>query len=69
MTITFARSLVARKTCGVSAGKKQASPAFISKLHDEVLMLHGEARNFSSILRCTCLVYLERQVALPVAAE
>ena len=32
-------------------------------------MLHGEARNFSSILRCTCLVYLERAAPLAVAAE
>ena len=36
-----------------------STPAFISKLHDEVLMLRGEPRNFSSILRCTCLVWLE----------
>ena len=46
-----------------------STPAFISKLHDEVLLLHGETRNFSSILRCTCLVHLERQAPLPVAAE
>ena len=46
-----------------------STPAFISKLHDEVLLLHGEARNFSSVLRCTCLVWLERQVPLAVAAE
>jgi len=45
-----------------------STPAFISKLHDEVLLLHGEA-NFSSVLRCTCLVWLERQVPLAVAAE
>ena len=32
-------------------------------------MLHGEARNFSSILRCTCLLWLERQVPLAFAAE
>ena len=40
------------------------TPAFISKLHEEVLMLHGEARNFSSMLRCTCLLWLERQTPL-----
>ncbi len=53
----------------IAAGERLSTPAFISKLHDEVLMLHGEARNFSSILRCTCLVWLERQAPLAVAAE
>ncbi|WP_414833076.1 ribbon-helix-helix domain-containing protein [Afifella sp. YEN Y35] len=36
---------------------------FLTTLHDEVLALHGEARNFSSLLRCTCLVHLERRGA------
>ena len=53
----------------IAAGEGLTTPGFISKLHDEVLMLHGEARNFSSILRCTCLVYLERAAPLAVAAE
>lgn len=35
-------------------------PAFVSKLHDEVLELHGEPKNFTALLRCTCLVYLDR---------
>ncbi len=33
---------------------------FISKLHDEVVLAHGEARNFASLLRCCCLIYLDR---------
>jgi len=54
----------------IAAGEAVSTPAFISKLHEEVLLLHGEARNFSSVLRCTCLCWLERQVpALAVAAE
>ena len=53
----------------MAAGEGVSTPAFISKLHDEVLLLHGEARNFSSVLRCTCLVWLERQAPLAVAAE
>lgn len=53
----------------IAAGEGVSTPAFISKLHDEVLMLHGEARNFSSVLRCTCLVWLERRAPLAVAAE
>ncbi|HMO08813.1 MAG TPA: ribbon-helix-helix domain-containing protein [Paracoccaceae bacterium] len=34
------------------------TPAFISKLHSEVLENHGEAANFSSLLRCACMIHL-----------
>jgi len=37
---------------GMSLGK------FVTKLHDEVLELHGEVNNFASLLRCSCLIYL-----------
>jgi predicted DNA-binding ribbon-helix-helix protein len=37
-----------------------ATPVFLSKLHSEVVELHGEPVNFSSLLRCTCLVYQEQ---------
>ena len=53
----------------IADGEGVSTPAFISKLHEEVLLLHGEARNFSSVLRCTCLVWLEGQGPLAVAAE
>lgn len=36
---------------------------FISTLYDEVIELHGETRNFTSLLRCACLVHLERDGA------
>lgn len=36
-----------------------STPAFLSKLHSEVLELSGEPTNFTSLLRCTCLTYLE----------
>jgi predicted DNA-binding ribbon-helix-helix protein len=43
------------------AGAEDLSVAkFISKLHDEVVLAHGEARNFASLLRCCCLIYLDR---------
>ena len=49
------------------------TPGFISKLHTEVLELHGEARNFTSLLRCACLQFLKREAGLlpvaPIAAE
>ncbi|MBW4710411.1 ribbon-helix-helix domain-containing protein [Roseobacter sp. YSTF-M11] len=38
-----------------------STPAFISTLHSEVLELHGEPSNFSSLLRCACLVFLDKK--------
>lgn len=35
------------------------TPAFVSKLHGEVLELYGESKNFTALLRCTCLLYRE----------
>jgi predicted DNA-binding ribbon-helix-helix protein len=43
----------------IAAAQGMSTPQFIGKLHDEVLDLHGEARNFTSLLRCACLVWLE----------
>lgn len=36
-----------------------STPSFISKLHSEVLELRGEPENFTSLLRCACLVFIE----------
>jgi predicted DNA-binding ribbon-helix-helix protein len=44
----------------IAAGEGMSTPAFMSKLHSEVLELHGEPANFSSVLRCTCLIFLEQ---------
>ncbi|KQT47448.1 arylsulfate sulfotransferase [Aureimonas sp. Leaf454] len=43
-------------------------PRFLTALYDEVLELHGEARNFASLLRCACLRFAEtgRTTTLPV---
>lgn len=35
------------------------TPGFVSKLHAEVLEIHGEIKNFTSLLRCTCLLHSE----------
>jgi predicted DNA-binding ribbon-helix-helix protein len=53
------------------AGREGLStPQFVSKLHDEVLELRGEVRNFASLLRCACLVHLRPAEAAPaIAAE
>lgn len=37
-------------------------PRFISTLHNEVLMLNGETPNFTSHLRCICMVALENKM-------
>ena len=45
----------------IAASEDLSTPQFVSKLHTEVVALHGEASNFSSMLRCTCLIYMEKQ--------
>jgi len=48
------------------------TPIFISKLHSEVLELRGEPVNFTSLLRCACLKFMEVSPAhepLVIAAE
>jgi predicted DNA-binding ribbon-helix-helix protein len=45
---------------GMSTGR------FISKLHDEVLELRGEVGNFTSLLRVTCSVFIERNQGMNV---
>lgn len=47
----------------IAAREGLTTPQFVSKLHDEVLELHGEARNFTSLLRCACLVDAARAPA------
>lgn len=43
----------------ISAKEGTTTPAFISKLHSEVLELRGEPVNFTSLLRCACLKFME----------
>ncbi|MEL7257840.1 MAG: ribbon-helix-helix domain-containing protein [Pseudomonadota bacterium] len=56
----------------IAANEDVTTPAFVSKLHGEVLELHGEPKNFTSLLRCTCLVWQDAQAAAQtgqIAAE
>ena len=49
-----------------------STPAFISRLHSEVLELNGEATNFTSLLRCACTIHLgdlDQDEATRLAAE
>ena len=36
------------------------TPALVSRLHAEVIELRGEAPNFTSLLRCACLIRLDQ---------
>jgi predicted DNA-binding ribbon-helix-helix protein len=54
---------------GIAAGEAMSVPRFISTLHNEVLLRWGETPNFTSHLRCICLVAMEKGLAEPVAAE
>lgn len=37
-----------------------STPRFVATLHDEVLELTGEVRNFASLLRVACATFLAR---------
>ena len=45
----------------IAAGEGMTVPRFISTLHREVLLTWGEVPNFTSHLRCICLVAIETQ--------
>lgn len=56
----------------IAARDGLSTPAFISQLHSEVLILRGEPPNFTSLLRTACLVSLaagEHHNAMTMAAE
>lgn len=36
-----------------------STPVFLSTLHSEVLELRGEPSNFTSLVRCACLKFME----------
>lgn len=48
---------------GIAAAEGMTTPAFVSRLHSEVLELKGEAANFTSLLRCACLIRQEQIMA------
>ena len=43
-----------------AAAEGVSTPSFVSKLHAEVLELRGEPGNFTSLLRCACLLHKDR---------
>ncbi len=42
----------------IAAKEGVSTPAFLSKLHSEVLEQQGEVTNFTSLLRCACTIHL-----------
>lgn len=40
---------------GMAKDEGVSTPIFLSTLHSEVIEIHGEARNFTSLLRCACV--------------
>jgi predicted DNA-binding ribbon-helix-helix protein len=52
----------------IAAREGLSVPSFISTLHNEVLLMWGPVPNFTSHLRCICLVALQqRATELPAA--
>ena len=42
----------------IAARQGMTTPRFLSTLYDEVLELHGQISNFTSLLRVACVLYL-----------
>jgi len=53
----------------IAASQDLSTPRFLSMLYDEALNLHGEVANFTSLLRVSCLKYMESQAKAARAAR
>ena len=53
----------------IAAKEGVSTPAFLSKLHSEVLEQQGEVTNFTSLLRCACTIHLGEFDKLPLVAS
>ena len=49
----------------IAAKEGISTPAFLSKLHSEVLEQQGEVHNFTSLLRCACTIHLGELEKVP----
>jgi predicted DNA-binding ribbon-helix-helix protein len=45
----------------IAAAQGMPMSKFLSLLHEEALEIHGEISNFSSLLRCCCLNFLDKE--------
>jgi predicted DNA-binding ribbon-helix-helix protein len=48
----------------IAAKEGMSLAKFLTTLHSEVLDHYGEVKNFASLLRCSCLIYRSRKVAV-----
>ena len=53
----------------VAVAQGLTTPRFLSTLCDEVLELHGEIANFTSLLRVACVLYLRGSPSVIEAAR
>jgi len=44
----------------IASAQALSTPQFLARIHDEMEQSYGSVRNFASLLRCACLVYLEQ---------
>lgn len=44
----------------IAAAQDMTTSQFLALVHDEVEEIHGSVDNFASLLRCACLLYLQR---------
>ena len=49
----------------IAAAQGLSLPRLLSQLYDEVLEAQGEVRNFASLLRNACVIYLRQGQSLP----
>ncbi len=49
----------------IAARQGMTLPRLLSTLHDEVFEEHGEVRNFASLLRNACMIYLRQGGRIP----
>lgn len=53
----------------VAAAQDMTTPRFLGLLYDEVLEIHGEVRNFASLLRVSCTKFVESRTESLAAAH
>ena len=46
----------------IAFGQNLTVGKFLSQLYDEAMEINGDVQNFASLLRCTCLIYLEKDL-------
>lgn len=53
----------------IAEDQEMTTPRFISTIYDEVLELHGSIANFTSLLRCACMLYLKQPTEVMAMAR